>query len=76
MIELAALVKMMIWVPLTDVSAAHKYINGYGTVLVTVCEYRIDPSINYRQSWYPWTEVIPYGYRCPESKRVQTYVRQ
>ena len=68
------MVKMMVWVPLTDVSAAHVYINGYGTKLVTVCEYRIDPKLNYTQSWYPWVQNIPHGYTCPPAKRVSTHV--
>ena len=66
----------MVWVPLTDVSAAHKYFKGQGNILVTVCEYRIDPKLNYTKSWYPWVEIIPYGYTCPSAKRVNTYVKQ
>ena len=68
------MVKMMVWVPITDVSAAHKYYKGRGNILVTVCEYRIDPKLNYTQSWYPWVEIIPYGHTCPAAKRVSTYV--
>lgn len=76
LIETIAMVKMMVTVALTDVSAAHRYINGYGTVLVTVCEYRIDPKLNYTQSWYPWVIEIPYGHSCPRTKRVVTYINK
>ena len=55
-----------ITVLLSHVGATHSWqiCNG---CLATVCEYRMDPEINYQKSWYPTRMHIPYGDTCPPS---------
>ena len=55
---------IFVTVYLSAVSATHSW-TICNNCLVTVCEYRMDPEINYTRSWYPKSFHIPYGSACP-----------
>jgi len=63
---------IVVTVALSFVGATHSH--ACGNCLVTVCEYRMDPKINYYKSWYPTVKHVPYGSQCPASVKQKIYV--
>ena len=60
-------------VALSFVGATHSW-SICNNCLVTVCEYRMDPEVNYYKSWNPIVIHIPYGEQCPAFVRDKVWV--
>lgn len=63
---------VLISVALSFVGATHSW-SICNNCLVTVCEYRVDPKVNYYKSWYPTVLHVPYGSRCPAFVKQKIY---